>query len=339
MKIIRVMKRIIFWFVLTALAVLFTACRGPENPEGGASVGTSVALTVAAISANGTDVADLSTPTAVADTPATNPPAATPIPEQANTPSCTTLSGLNVRSGPGLVYDPPIAAVGINTTLQPIGFVADGFPGGTWLQVNVVGANLTGWVSADPQFIQCNVDYASLPVAAAPPTPNLPTLSPPTATATAQPTATTIARVPPDLGNVAVGGENFPADHVIGEVIVNPTFLIRMAVRDSKFFGTEGDRDGAGIDHVEFNVADADGFPVYDHAEETAAFCIFGGGEPTCNPWPTNAAGQYTWGEGGPIVQSGNYQFNVNVFSKAPEADFDFGGVWNWNFNMSVSIP
>ncbi len=320
----RVMKRIIFLFVVTALAVLLAACRGPERPEGGASVGTSVALTVAAIGTSGT---------AVADIPATNPPAATPIPEQPNTPSCTTLSGLNVRSGPGLVYDPPIAAVGINTTLQPTGFVADGFPGGTWLQVNVVGANLTGWVSADPQFIQCNVDYASLPVAAAPPTPNLPTLPPPTAT------AAEIARVPPDLGNVAVGGENFPADHVAGEVIVDPTFLIRMAVRDSDFFETEGDRDGAGIDHVEFNVADADGFPVYDHAEETAAFCIFGGGEPTCNLWPTNDAGQYTWGAGGPIVESGDYQFNINVFSKAPDEDFDFGGVWNWNFNITVTVP
>jgi hypothetical protein len=112
-----------------------------------------------------------------------------------------------------------------------------------------------------------------------------------------------------------------------------------MAVRDANFFAAEGDVDGAGIDHVEFFIADADGFPVYEHRENIAGYCIFAGGEPNCNLWPTNESGQFTWGQGGPVVVSGDYQFNINVFSKAPEADPDFGGIWNWNFTMPVTVP
>jgi hypothetical protein len=177
----------------------------------------------------------------------------------------------------------------------------------------------------------------TLPAATQPPA--LPTQPPTLPAQPPPPTATQLARVPPELDNVAVGGENFPADHVSGEVIVDPIFLIRMAVRDSNFFATEGDVDGAGIAYVDFFVSDANGFPVYERREEFAGYCIFAGGEPDCNPWPVNAAGQYTWGEGGPPVQSGDYQFNINVFSKAPDADPDFFGVWNWNFTMTVTVP
>jgi hypothetical protein len=170
------------------------------------------------------------------------------------------------------------------------------------------------------------------------------TLSPPTATlspptATLSPTATQIVRLPPDLDNVATGGTNFPAERVFGEVIVEPTFLIRMAVRDSNFFASEGDRDGAGIDHVEFSVNDSEGFRVYEHRENVAGYCIFAGGEPTCNPWPVNEFGEYTWGEAGPIVVSGEYVINITVFSKAPESDPDFGGVWIWIITMTVTVP
>ena len=209
------MKRITFLLVVTTLVgiLILTACGGPEEPEvneTGDSVGTAVALTVAAIEAAATPIAEVATPTTSADVPATLPPAETATAQPDNTASCTTVGGLNIRSGPGLVYDPPIAAVGINATLQPIGFSPVGFPGGQWLQIIVVGANLTGWVSADPQFVICNVEYATLPVVAAPPTPTAAALT----TATLQPTATKIVRVPPDLDNVAVGGENYPADHV-----------------------------------------------------------------------------------------------------------------------------
>lgn len=334
-------------FVVTTLVVLnlLVACGGSEQPGANGSgdqVGTAVALTVAAIGAAGTAVSDLppSPPTPLIATPTsaigaenlppTIPPPVTPATIQPDTPSCVAVSGLNVRSGPGMAYGPSLAAVGANTVLQPLGFSAAGYPGGQWLQVNVVGANQVGWVNADPQFVQCNVDYASLPAVSAPPTP---TPLPPTATA-----APVVAQ-PPDVDNVAVGGENFPSNHVFGEVIIDPTYLIRMVVKDSNFFAAEGDHDGAGIDHVEFFIADADGFAVYEHQENTAAYCIFAGGEPACNPWPANELGQYTWGQGGPLVESGEYQVNINVFSKAPEADLDFGGIWNWNFSMTVTVP
>lgn len=148
---------------------------------------------------------------------------------------------------------------------------------------------------------------------------------------TAVPTATTAGREPPDVSNDAPGG-SFPDDGTVSfNIIVDPTFLFRMGVRDL----TVGDFEGAGIESVEFfifgNEVD------YQRTERTPGFCVFGGGEPTCNPWPQNELGQYTWGVGGPVVEGGDYF--VNMVVTAARQDENFGNVWNWNFDFAVTLP
>ncbi len=155
-----------------------------------------------------------------------------------------------------------------------------------------------------------------------------PTTAPPTATATR---AATPTRTPPNVENDAPGG-SFPEDGTVAfNIIVDPAFLFRMDVRD---LGV-GDFEGAGIESVQFSISGDD--VNYFREERTAGFCVFGGGEPTCNPWPINGHGQYTWGADGPVVQSGEYFVNMAVTAENP--DDDFGGSWNWNFNFRVTVP
>ena len=145
------------------------------------------------------------------------------------------------------------------------------------------------------------------------------------------PTATRpLASTPPDIDNDAPGG-SFPKDNVLGNVIVNPTFLFRMDVRDLTF----GSHEGAGINFVEFSIT-GDGVD-YFRREGTAGYCVFGGGEPTCNPWPTDDQGRYTWGEGGPLVQNVEYFASITV--DAQRDDPEFGNSWNWNFPFRVTLP
>ncbi|MCB0111540.1 MAG: SH3 domain-containing protein, partial [Caldilineaceae bacterium] len=90
--------------------------------------------------------------------------------QQATTqaPSCrVVVNALNLRSGPGTVYVPPIGTLILDQMLIPIG--RDGEA--KWLQVNVGGAGQVGWVAADPNFIACNLDRSLLPIVSAPPTP------------------------------------------------------------------------------------------------------------------------------------------------------------------------
>ncbi len=108
---------------------------------------------------------------------ATSPPQATTAPPT-NAPTetpeaeCNVLQSLNLRSGPGIAYNPPLRALPEGTRLRPIGFNPVGIPGGPWAQVEDPANNQIGWVSAGTQFISCNIDLTTLPsVAVAPPPP------------------------------------------------------------------------------------------------------------------------------------------------------------------------
>ena len=295
----------------------------------------AVAQTVAAITENQpTPTSAPAQPTTeslptpeVAPSPTTAPSEATAsAATQAPTAACTVVSDVNMRPGPGTVYGPIIAAMRANTQLVPLAYSPVGFPQGPWLMAQIVGTGEVGWVSARPQYILCNVDFSSLPVATnLPPTPTLP----PSPTATA--TATTAVSQPPIVENDLPGG-SFPEDGTVTfNIIVDPTFLFRMDVRVL----SAGNFEGAGIESVGFSIS-GNGVD-YFREEGTAGFCVFGGGEPICNPWPTNAQGQYTWGVGGEVVQSGEYFVNMNVTAEEP--DPEFFGQWNWNFPFRVTVP
>jgi len=168
-----------------------------------------------------------------------------------------------------------------------------------------------------------------------------PTLAPPLPTSTpvliitattAPPTATP-AKAPPIVQNDAPGG-SFPQDGSVAfNIIVDPVFLFRLDVRDR--VPDLGDFEGVGIQSVQFSIS-GNGVN-YSREERMAGFCVFGGGEPACNPWPVNEQGQYTWGEDGPVVQSGEYFVNMGV--TATDTSDDFSGNWNWNFDFTVTVP
>ena len=143
------------------------------------------ALTAAAQPSNTPVPSELS-PTAT-DTAAV--PTGTPT-EIAN---CLVVSNfLNLRSGPGVVYDPPIKTLSNGTVLLPFAKNGDG----SWLEVKLQGESTSGWVSAGGQFISCNFDPSGLSLGQIPPTPsptNTSTPSPsltPSSTNTATPTNT-----------------------------------------------------------------------------------------------------------------------------------------------------
>jgi hypothetical protein len=221
-------------------------------------------------------------------------------------PLCTVLTNLNLRSGPGTAYRPPLTSLVTGTELTPIGFNPVGVPGGPWVQVRVLGQDLTGWVSAGEQFVSCNIELSTLSqVAVDPP-------SPPS---------------PPRLADSAPDG-SFPEEWV-WELDFNPIYLLRFKVYDETI-GTTGDGDGIG--EVAFEVIDPAGEVVLQRTERTAAFCIFGGGEPNCNSWIIEDS-FYKWQVGGPAAVSGDYQ--VNVLAQSADG-LSFG---NWRMTVNMQFP
>jgi hypothetical protein len=178
-------------------------------------------------------------------------------------------------------------------------------PGGPWVQVQYEAAGQIGWVSAGSQYVSCNIDLTRLPSVEIdpPPPPPLP-----------QTTNST-----PD-GTFSLEFE-WRADF-------DSQYFLRFRVRDTT---AEGDNDGAGIDHVEFTILDDNGDQVYQHTENTAGYCIFGGGEPNCNPW-TLEDYVYKWEPGGQPVQEGQYQLLVVVTAESSEQS-------NWTYQVEVALP
>lgn len=273
---------------------------------------------------------DVASPTwtpapAGATEPAALPSPTPPAPTDA-APSCAVVSGVNLRSGPGTAYEPPVGFVGTNTALRPLAYSPFGFPQGAWLQVEVIGAGQVAWVSASPQYVRCNIDPASLPGTVIPPTPRPPNTPTPTATATPQ----TVANLPPDLRNVSGGAGCLDDPDINSDFQTDSRFLLRIYAQ--LFNPPEGESgDGAGIDRVEFFVRESG----YSHTERTAGYCIFQGGEPTCRDWPRNALGQLTWGNGGPIVVDGDYNIDVTVFPK----EETFISQCNWTISLTIDVP
>jgi hypothetical protein len=275
----------------------------------------------------------VATPTAA---PATNPPTAEssnpPSPTIAQSPpveeaSCRVLSGINLRAGPGTVYEPPVGSVGAETTLRPLAYSPVGYPQGAWILAEIVGSGQVAWVTAGPQFVRCNIDPATLPPAAViPPTPRPAATNTPPPTNTPQP----VAALPPDLRNVSGGAGCLDDDEIDSDFQTDSRFLLRVF---AELFNPPPDEsgDGAGIDRVEFSV-DEVGF---SHTENNAGYCIFQGGEPTCRDWPRDSQGRLTWGEGGPIVVDGDYEIDVIVF---PEEDTNVFEC-NWTISLTIDVP
>ncbi len=312
------MRRWLFVIGGAIILLASTACGSrdnqpaPPSSENGA-VAESVRETVAAIAAQTAEArASQATPTTV---PASS----------VTTPSCTVLAGVNLRNGPGLAYDPPVAVADPGTALRPIAYVPSGFPLGAWLLVETGDADQPLWVSAGPQFVSCTVDVATLPrPAAIPPTP-APSSSP-------TPTISSPVAMQPALRNVSGGVTSCPDHPYIHseKPVTDPRFLLRV---DAQLFdpppGESG--NGAGIDHVEFLVNETG----FTHTERVAGYCIFQGGEPDCRDWPRDTLGRLTWGEGGSLVMDGDYRITVTIYPKPETAATQC----HWNVLLNIDVP
>jgi hypothetical protein len=117
----------------------------------------------------------------VAQATATNTP---PEPAVDTTPRVRVLQGANVRSGPGLVFNPPIGNLPADATANAIGISPDR----QWYKIQF-GAG-TGWISA--QVVEALGNVATLPVDAGPPPP-APTNTPVPAVPTNTPAPATSA--------------------------------------------------------------------------------------------------------------------------------------------------
>lgn len=222
-----------------------------------------------------------------------------------SSPSCTVLQALNMRPGPGTAYRPPIRSLSPQTILEPLGYEPQGIPGGPWLQAYDRVSNQIGWVSAGSQFIACNIDFTTLPAAAvAPPAPP----------------------APPSTTNSTPDG-TFPPNFV-WEADFDKGYFVRFKVFDTIANGT---KDGDGIQSVSFQVLDADGKEVYQRTERRAGYCIFGGGEPSCNPWLMEDY-TFVWKEGGEPIKEGNYKLLIVVSAASGEQG-------NWNYDVEVKLP
>ena len=115
------------------------------------------------------------------------------------TPKCFVSSNVNLRSGPGTSYEPPVRTLNSGTELEPLSFSATGFPDGQWVEVKVVPSGETGWVNTG-NISNCNLTITELPPGTIPPTPTTsPTTTPtttPTPTQTPTPTPTGFIFVP-----------------------------------------------------------------------------------------------------------------------------------------------
>ena len=283
-----------------------------------------------------------STPSPVAETPppdtpltatltaeeAQQPPPDTPPPS----PLCTVSAGaLNLRIGPGTIYDPPIGALPAGMELSPLAFSPTGFPGGQWLQVQVLVGGQVGWVSVGSQYISCNVNPADLPLGVAPPTPTATaTPIPPTNTPPPLPTRKS---VPPDGGDL--DSRIFRTAKIIlpdnaeirdGIVIFRHRIVFQLEVYDPN----RGSSDGAGIREVTFTINDPDEGQVHERTERQPGYCVFGGGEPHCNVWVPSEHDD-RWPDGDRINNHTTYDVDFRVVL---EDDHEDDVNWRWSFRL-----
>ncbi|MCC6614334.1 MAG: SH3 domain-containing protein [Anaerolineae bacterium] len=178
--------------------------------------------------------------------PAQSEPTEVPASATPNTPQVTTRQGINVRSGPGTNFNPPIGSLAAGATAPLLGRN----PAGDWYKIQYYNAE--AWVFAG--LVETSGDTSNLPVDAGPPTP-APTAVPPTAV---QATA-----VPQSSANLVAGNWRFdPA----GDPACNQTFNIFVDVAN---LGSTATTTSGSIDVRDYRVSDGQalgstsgGFPI-----------------------------------------------------------------------------
>jgi hypothetical protein len=110
----------------------------------------------------------------------------------------------------------------------------------------------------------------------------------------------------------------------------DPTFHDKLVFRVEVFDAAHGGaKDGDGIQNVKFKIAKEDDHdnPVYEKVENTAGYCVFGGGEPNCEVW-VFAQHDYRW-PGGQPIENIAYRAFIEITPHSGEP-----AIWNWGFRI-----
>ncbi len=224
-------------------ALLLSACNFP--PDQTSPDESAIETAVAATLAGAGEVAEAQSGRPSELTP-TSTPTPTPIPQleptQGIMAECVVVAkALNLRYGPGTVYAPPTRYLRAGELLAAEARNSNA----TWIAVEVVETNETGWVSAGIEYVSCDVDIMSLPVGTIPPTP---TPSP------------TFTPTPPRL---VVGAIEGTIDGVVADEV-----RLEVKAYDPDVGGNNGD----GIDFVRFMIL-YEGNVVHESVDKQPPYC------------------------------------------------------------------
>ena len=320
----------LLWPALLLIACSPSAGAPADDPAAQqAAIETAVAATVAAGAGPGAAAPGVAAPTSTQAPPTatSTAPTDTPLPGK---PTCVVqAAGLNLRTGPGTAFAPPLGALGRGTQLTPLAFTPRGFPSGQWIQVQVLPGGQIGWISAAQQSVSCNVDLTALPPGTVPPTPAAPSTQATAVSPVAQAVESDVL-VGGSLGDmegkVIVPGFAPPS---LGPLIFHDRIVFQVRVHDPQ----SGPQDGDGIQEVQFKIYEGDQPQyeqlVYERTERTASYCVFGGGEPDCNVlvfadtpnWP-----------GGKTIHDTQYLVNILAVPKDQTRQAAF-----WDFSFQVA--
>jgi hypothetical protein len=300
-------KNFLHWMMLSLLTTLaILACN-------------ISASTPAAIPVTGENTATEAIPIA------TEQPTSTPIviirevtvtgPAPTSRPICTVVQdNLNLRSGPGTAYRPPITSLPVNSELTPLGFAPEGIPGGSWAYVQDSASQDKGWVNAASQYITCNIDVTALPqMAFDPPTP---------------PSLPDTSQASPGPGTCGQGGifsDNGVDVYDCDVVFSDKGFLQFKVLKNGEEIGKDG-----GVQNVNFSV-DQNGETVYNHTENNAPYCIFGGDD-RCNSWVLEDY-TYKWEAGGSVVEKKKYTVSITANLDDPSVNLF------WSADVKITLP
>jgi uncharacterized protein YraI len=225
---------------------------------------------------------------------------------------CTIVTDLlNLRDGPGVAYDPPIVTLDKGTLLQPVAYSYEGYPGGRWIKVQVLTNGFSGWTSADPQFVNCNLDITQLPPAdyPSPPRVDLPKEVPVPTSVVALYRMDSSLRSSNIFWRVAVPG--FSSDELDGNDLV---FQDQLVFRIDAYNKKVSTINGAGIDQVHIRVSKTGGGFAYETNEGRAPYCFAPSDSYSCQPW-VFADHNYQW-PNGETIEDGEHRVTVLVDAK-----------------------
>lgn len=305
---------------------------GDGSPAASAgSTGATATRTSTATRSVSSSAGTTRTPTRTRTPVATRTPTAAPASSAA---TCTVQSStLNVRSGPGTEYTPPVGSLRRGTVVEMVARNGDS----TWVQIEDSVTGLNGWVNATLQFVVCTKPVASLELGVVPPTPTAEATVTPTSTPTTAPAA--VVRIPTPPTEIGIGGGGgaglsgtIQADisMVTGtgdNIVFSRQVYFRMLVWDPDL----GNYDGTGIEHTEFEIKEQFGNQriVHTQRENTASYCSFGGGEPNCNILELHSGAK--WPSTGIPIENGRYTLEVTAFR-------DNGNSLTWDTDFTIDM-